>query len=207
MKKFVLMIFAVLLSFEIGAQGAQEFLRVESVSVSPRKLTLKNFEEFFKNHPKTSCVLLSNGTELVAVPDREALVIYESRKVLDGEFCRLQTNFKYGMEPKVGDYFYRSPFYYWYEPVQYKGYKTIEEVSISKALGSYEISLDGDFSFNSFFEIVSNQCRASYIVSLTFTDGSSARVYSTTDPSWKAAKPRGKVEIYMVREAKLYKLL
>ena len=107
---------------------------------------------------------------------------------------------------------------YWLEPIVYKGTLIIKEAKVREIKKEYKGSLNGDFSYDSFWlgltgggggrgKISGSMSGGTKtVVNIIFENGTYASIDASDDPIWLETKKGMKVKHYKVRDTKLYKL-
>ena len=219
MKKFMILLIALIFSLEIGAQ---EFLKVENV-VYCKCCAVKETHFKCKKEKLFAQVILSDGTTLYPGGIHVHWVGYEAKSP-GGKTREITTNLTDGRRLKRGDLIYHTGNYYWHETKKFQKQVVIKTAVVREINGAYSGSISGSFGYNSFFAFVSLlggggggkakgsisgnfQGGAYTVANVTFTDGSHASILVTQDGFWYEAKPGMKVNVYRLRDATIYELL
>ena len=203
------MVITMLTSF--GA-SAQEFLRVEDVTYCEERVAILRTETV-----SVPQITLSNGTTIVGYRSGEDFYVDQ----FDGNLVRIRTNIrnKPQLNVKRGDLFFHTGNYYWKESKKLQKQLEIEKIVIREINGAYGGTIRGNFGYNSFFTIVGGGGDAKgslsgsfkggtyTVANVTFTDGSHASILVTQDEFWLEAEPGMKVNVFTLRDTKIYELL
>lgn len=229
MKKFIILLIALIFSLEVGAQ---EFLTVEDVTYG--KICVADHSKTCPFRPSATVphkkkefakVILSDGTSLCPVENHYGSPCMLYKAMPYGEKLKdIKTNLTDGRRLKQGDLIYHTGDYYWHETKKFQKQVVIKNVVIREIKGAYNGSINGSFGYNSFFAFVSllgggggGKAKGSVsgsfqggtytVANVTFTDGSHASILVTQDGFWYEANPGMKVNVSKLRRTTIYELL
>ena len=230
MEKLLFLLVMLLLPFGVSAQ---EFLKIEDVDYD-KICSVKHTNEAFRRSqphkwdlrtPKK--VLLSNGLYL----SRWGTHLYSYIEWLekrvywtDNDDEYIKTNLSdFRDVPKDKCFIYHIGKTYWVETISYKGTLTIKSVKVREVKRETSASLNGDFSYDSFFALfegtgggggsangkISGSMRGGTktVVNLIFDNGTYASIEASDEPIWLEAEAGMKVKLYKLRNTKLYELI
>ena len=213
---FMLMLFL----FPVGV-SAQEFLKIEDIeydyvcSKSGFHISCRYDRRLLRS------VLLSNGKYLY----REGHESCDGFYWCENHCNRIKTNVMNlnANFSKDKTFIYHVGKTYWVETINHKKTHTIKKVTVREVSRENEAELNGDFSYNGFLALwrgigggigkakgkVSGSMRGGKktVVNVFFEDGGYASINASDDPIWLEAESGMKVELYKLRDTKIYKLI
>lgn len=197
MKKIILFLGFIALSFSTSA----EILKVERIKSCP---VCKFFGE--------SVVYLSNGDELHVDEDSSTAYRYFGEDHENSQDVQITFNPK---EISEGALLEKRGKVYDLVSLKKGADKVIKYAKVHQVTREFNASLNGSFSYGTFFSIGAGSGRISgnasggskTIVNLVFTDNTSASIDVADDPIWLEAAAGMKVEYYKCGTCNIYKLI